>query len=708
MVNPVMPARGHSTAPKFDPTKPRELRRFFDELELLFTACAVTDSDLMKKHACIYVDIDSAELWESLAQYATGVSFGEFRKAIHKLYPGSEDDRKWAISDMDKVVGEQLRIGIFDANDLGMYYRSFYNITQFLRTKNRISDAEQSRAFVRGFQPGLWTRIARRLELKFPDHYPDDAYTLQDIHDAALFVLAGTATSNQHTGPTQNTTAPASTSRTAPSTHVKSEDLALILDRFAATIATAIASSKASGAPRTGTGLRQEQTEALICIFCGLTGHFISDCLTCQAYINDGKCKRNAEGKVVLPNGSFVPRSIPGRFIKERVDEWIRRNPDVAIVPALMYGIASSPVSTPGIYQITDISKNTDERISALEKELFALRSGKPFNRTDNRHVASSPQPHISRPLTSNVPAPAPTVPVRTTAPLAPTTTNPSASTSQPPIHPYAGAKENSYLPPHERNFASGSKGKEREGPSHHTRAPIQNETIAQDIFARSMKTPIVTLTSEELLSLSPEVRTKWREQITSKRVQHESNDATHMLDEDAIIVADPYETYINSLQPGQIPEPFVVAKDSHSIRAVQMDVDGDNTVESVVDPGSSIIAMAEDICHELGLAYDPKIRLPMQSANGGIDETLGLARNVPCKLGSITLYLQIHIIRDPAYDILLGRPFDVLTESVVRNYRNEAQTITISDPNSTRSATIPSIPRSHRRRKIVREDFRI
>jgi hypothetical protein len=77
---------------------------------------------------------------------------------------------------------------------------------------------------------------------------------------------------------------------------------------------------------------------------------------------------------------------------------------------------------------------------------------------------------------------------------------------------------------------------------------------------------------------------------------------------------------------------------------------------------------------------------------------SLGLAQNVPCEIGNITLYMQIHIIRNPAYNILLGRPFDVLTESVIRNYRNEAQTITIRDPNSSRTATIPTIPRSHRR----------
>ncbi|EPS92720.1 hypothetical protein FOMPIDRAFT_1078700, partial [Fomitopsis schrenkii] len=58
-----------------------------------------------------------------------------------------------------------------------------------------------------------------------------------------------------------------------------------------------------------------------------------------------------------------------------------------------------------------------------------------------------------------------------------------------------------------------------------------------------------------------------------------------------------------------------------------------------------------------------------MQSANGGVDRSLGLVKNVPCQIGPITLYLQIHVIQRASYDVLLGRPFDVITESVVRNY---------------------------------------
>jgi hypothetical protein len=49
-------------------------------------------------------------------------TFEGFKSAIHKLYPGSESKHKWTIADMDKLVGEQLQIGILNFNNLGIYY----------------------------------------------------------------------------------------------------------------------------------------------------------------------------------------------------------------------------------------------------------------------------------------------------------------------------------------------------------------------------------------------------------------------------------------------------------------------------------------------------------------------------------------------------------------------------------------------------------
>jgi len=123
--------------------------------------------------------------------------------------------------------------------------------------------------------------------------------------------------------------------------------------------------------------------------------------------------------------------------------------------------------------------------------------------------------------------------------------------------------------------------------------------------------------------------------------------------------------------------------------------VDNQTHIESIIDPGSQIITMFDTVCHDLGLHYNPQIQLNMQSANGTVNKSLGLARNIPCCVGNITLYLQIHIIRDPAYNILMGQPFDVLTKSIVRNYTNKDQTIMIHNPNLGEVTTIPTLSSS-------------
>ncbi len=120
--------------------------------------------------------------------------------------------------------------------------------------------------------------------------------------------------------------------------------------------------------------------------------------------------------------------------------------------------------------------------------------------------------------------------------------------------------------------------------------------------------------------------------------------------------------------------------------------------IEAILDPGCQIVAMSEEVGTALMLPYDPSVQLNMVATNGGVDRSLGLAHNIPFLIGDITLYLQVHILWSPAYDILLGQPFDMLTQSIVRNYSDENQSITIQDPNSPRTTTIPTIARDSQR----------
>ncbi|EED77429.1 predicted protein [Postia placenta Mad-698-R] len=470
-------------------------------------------------------------------------------------------------------------------------------------------------------------------------------------------------------------------------------------------------------------------TSNLTCHYCGNRGCRVGTCEFAEIDIRDGKCKRNTEGKIVLPNGSFCPRTIPGLTIRDRIYEWHRRNPAAPAAPTMLFEIDDRST-------MQTFTLNTSSRIEALERELLQLRKRREV--FDGVEILQRKKPTTTAvpksaeasgsgtskgvaapPSTSTSTAPPPTIPAAAPAPPSPPTQSTShpittSAPPAPPVHPFANARDATYAPPNVRNFAtppkpSNDKGKE---PAYKTIVPVVQPKLAEEIFQRSMKSQFVTLTPEELLSIAPDVRNKYRDAVTPKRVSTEPVASAHIveigadevaavnqlscsgatLEPGATIVPDPYETYLKHIPHGEHPTEFTVARDSNAIRLIIALIDNKEQIECIVDPGSQIVTMSEEVCLGLNLLFDPTIQLNMQSANGEVDRSLGLIRNVPFRIGEIVLYLQAHVIRNAAYDILLGRPFDVLTQSVVKNFTDENQTITILCPNTGETVTIPTI----------------
>jgi hypothetical protein len=174
----------------------------------------------------------------------------------------------------------------------------------------------------------------------------------------------------------------------------------------------------------------------------------------CQSYITDSKCKKNSDRKIVLPNGQFTLRSIPGRYIKERIDEWHKRNPSASTSSSLMYEI--SPISMPAqadvksTIMISTPSTNVltvEQWIVALEQEIFALRSTK---KNFNGVEITRPPPRANKPAHPDLPkSTEPSAKPKPTEQLASSSPIPSKP-SQPPVHPFSNTGETSYQPPHE------------------------------------------------------------------------------------------------------------------------------------------------------------------------------------------------------------------------------------------------------------------
>ena len=103
---------------------------------------------------------------------------------------------------------------------------------------------------------------------------------------------------------------------------------------------------------------------------------------------------------------------------------------------------------------------------------------------------------------------------------------------------------------------------------------------------------------------------------------------------------------------------------------------------------------MAKKVAVALGLTWNPKIRINMESASGHVDRTLGLARNVVFRMGHLDIALQVHILEDPPYRILLGRPFDTFTSSKIDNSTDGHTVVTLTDPNTKETCVIPTYKR--------------
>ncbi|KAE9406053.1 hypothetical protein BT96DRAFT_811324 [Gymnopus androsaceus JB14] len=111
--------------------------------------------------------------------------------------------------------------------------------------------------------------------------------------------------------------------------------------------------------------------------------------------------------------------------------------------------------------------------------------------------------------------------------------------------------------------------------------------------------------------------------------------------------------------------------------------------IESTLDSGSQIVAIDRVIAIGLNISWDPSFTIQIQAMHGGIQQTLGLAKNVSFKFGHVTVYLQCHVQDRAPYEVLIGRAFDMLMESKIKNWGNGDQELTITDPNTSERCTV-------------------
>jgi len=133
------------------------------------------------------------------------------------------------------------------------------------------------------------------------------------------------------------------------------------------------------------------------------------------------------------------------------------------------------------------------------------------------------------------------------------------------------------------------------------------------------------------------------------------------------------------------------VAPDIAHLRVVPAMINGVGEEEVLLDSSSQIVSMTRKVAATNKVSWDPSFSIQMQSTNGLLSRTCGLARNVPFTLKRVTVLLQVHVIDVAPYTVLLGQPFDIITESRIVNDKEGNKIVYITCPNTGAKIAIPT-----------------
>jgi len=100
-------------------------------------------------------------------------------------------------------------------------------------------------------------------------------------------------------------------------------------------------------------------------------------------------------------------------------------------------------------------------------------------------------------------------------------------------------------------------------------------------------------------------------------------------------------------------------ALDIAHLRVVPAIVNGVSKEEVLLDNRSQIVSMTKKVVAINKVAWDSNLSIQMQSTNRSLSRTCKLARNVVFTLGEVTVLLQVHIMEEVPYTVLIGQPFD-------------------------------------------------
>src|SRR5580704_12327609 len=406
------------------------------------------------------------------------------------------------------------------------------------------------------------------------------------------------------------------------------------------------------------------------CLFCSEPAHNIRYCPQVEDYVNKGLCKKDARGYTTLPDNSNIGRYLPGKNLMERIDSWHKANPSQIHKVSANFISASPTSEKKQIYTWNNLDSN---KVSSNIVEITEEEDEDEYSVLTIREIEELP---MLETVLANTQKKVEDTKKKMAAKNKEDTSARSKANN---------SKDKEIIEP-KKNTTADKNTSNHSTPQYKYITPIEDVKVVKDIVTRALDANI-TLSNRELLAIAPDVRKQIKDQISTKRVAVNALGFPIKEDKQASFFhSDPKVSPLPVRKGGRI-----VSNHTEKLRAIDVSLNGAFTVEGVLDSGSQIIGLRKDLWIKLGLPVRSDHTMTMESANSSLDETLGLLQDLKLIIGGYEFFLQVQVMENAPYELLLGLPFQTLTESSVKHYANGDANITLSDPNTGAIITIPT-----------------
>ena len=421
-------------APRFSSRRPQELRRFLRSMEDLFRDAGVDNDEEKKSSIGKYADQESEEEWRALGTFYRGHSWNDFKEELMRNYPEAAEAERGTPARIKQVCSEARGIELGDLSALFAFRRAFMAEAKKLTKKPAaMANRELVELFLKTLSPtfareviqylGNQAEIGKQWLLPIGppklDRRPEDRYDLEEVYKAAEQVSENSQgmfhfmnevgrekfskrkESNFNQSPSEMSNL-VQKMENLENSQAEEKDRMVItnknldgrfneLENMMKSLLVQRQNGNGGGKepvipydpnmgikigqpgtiPKWGPSGKQAHYEVDgECFYCGGGDHHIPACKVMKDDIQSGYVKLNHDGKLRMNDGGYIPNSLDGAPIRERVGRHYRKKQNQFYCGYDENDEVPEPVIPRYSAQFVHTTEDPTQRLARLEREL--------------------------------------------------------------------------------------------------------------------------------------------------------------------------------------------------------------------------------------------------------------------------------------------------------------------------------------------------